>query len=245
MGQIDTFVTKAGLAGSPRSSDTRLQAEFTVLALGVGRGSTVLDLPCGNGRHSLLLARKGCRVTAVDVSADCIRIARTENPHRNIEYKRLDIQSAGRMGQEFDAVVSLLSCLGYFATEAENESALRSLLSVLKKGGRVMLSTANRAFVQRTGTNRMLFDVERFVIERIDHYDDTSMRLHQRFSVLDKETGGRRTYSQHRRIYSKPEIMKLLRSCGIGSVRCFADYHGSPFSGNLSPHAVYVGTKRS
>jgi len=36
--------------------------------LGVGRGSTVLDLGCGNGRIAISLALKGYKVVGVDIS---------------------------------------------------------------------------------------------------------------------------------------------------------------------------------
>lgn len=244
MEHIDTFVVKAGLASGSRSEDTKMEVAFVVSGLQLRPGAKVLDLPCGNGRHAVLLARKGYRVTGVDASRDCIEIARAKHGHRNVAYKRLDVNSAGRIGQMFDAVISLLSCIGYFATDSENAGALRSLLSVLNTGGRVMLSTANRGFVERLGKNTTVFDGSKYLIERCDDYDAATRCLDRRFLVLDKSTGRRRSISQRRRIYSKTEMVKLLRSCGVGSIRCFADYTGSPFVGNRSPHAIYVGTKR-
>lgn len=44
--------------------------------LGVRRGARVLDVPCGFGRHALVLARCGYRVTGVDISPELLAQAR-------------------------------------------------------------------------------------------------------------------------------------------------------------------------
>src|SRR5437867_7156337 len=39
----------------------------------------LLDAPCGNGRHSMELARRGCRITGLDISAEFIQEARAQS----------------------------------------------------------------------------------------------------------------------------------------------------------------------
>ncbi|MFC6094880.1 class I SAM-dependent methyltransferase [Saccharothrix lopnurensis] len=48
------------------------EIDFVEERLGLAPGSLVLDVPCGSGRHSLELARRGHRVTGVDLSAEAI-----------------------------------------------------------------------------------------------------------------------------------------------------------------------------
>lgn len=47
---------------------TRADADFFEKTL--GKKKRLLDVPCGNGRHSLELARRGCRVTGLDISKE-------------------------------------------------------------------------------------------------------------------------------------------------------------------------------
>ena len=59
---------------------TRQEVDFLlprILPSGPGR---VLDAGCGPGRHALELARRGCDVTGVDVSARFVEIAREGAP---------------------------------------------------------------------------------------------------------------------------------------------------------------------
>src|SRR5579862_4540602 len=42
---------------------TRAEVEFLLGALNGRAGSQLLDVPCGNGRHSIGLAASGCHVT--------------------------------------------------------------------------------------------------------------------------------------------------------------------------------------
>jgi len=55
---------------------TKAEADFLVKMLGCDEGSSLLDVPCGNGRLSLELARRGYRVTGVDIALEFIEEAR-------------------------------------------------------------------------------------------------------------------------------------------------------------------------
>lgn len=46
--------------------------------IGLARGSEVLDIPCGFGRHAIWLARNGYRVTAGDLDAERVRAVQSD-----------------------------------------------------------------------------------------------------------------------------------------------------------------------
>src|SRR6185295_16998228 len=56
---------------------TQAEAEFLIEQLSCSPGSHVLDVPCGNGRLSFELAKRGLRVTGVDISEEFIAEARS------------------------------------------------------------------------------------------------------------------------------------------------------------------------
>lgn len=240
---IDAFTATAGLSGDPDSDNTRTEVDFIVSALALPSGADLLDLPCGNGRHAAALGRRGFRVTAVDASAECIALARRAHGHADVDYLALDVNAVLELGRTFDAVVSLYSCVGYLGSDAENEAAARALVSVLRPGGRLILSTANRTVVGQAGANTAVFTTGNFQIERRDVYDDAHAVLERRFHVLDRTDNTERTLEHRRRLYSEVEMRDLLRRCGLGTLSCVADYSGAPFVPDRSPHAIYVGTR--
>jgi len=48
--------------------DTENQVDFIVNTLGLTGKEHILDLACGYGRHALSLARRGFRITGVDIT---------------------------------------------------------------------------------------------------------------------------------------------------------------------------------
>src|ERR1700736_5219994 len=58
----------------PRS-ETAFPLEYAFAVLGDVVGRTILELGCGSGINSVLLARRGARVVAVDISHSLIAVA--------------------------------------------------------------------------------------------------------------------------------------------------------------------------
>ena len=70
----------------------------------IAQGSTVVDVACGAGRHSRLLAARGCTVTAVDRDGSVER-ALASVP--NVEFIQADLEADGwpLPGRQFDVIV--------------------------------------------------------------------------------------------------------------------------------------------
>src|SRR5437016_12854634 len=75
----------------------------------------ILDLPCGQGRHAIELARRGYEVTGVDLSPYMLAVAKERAEANGVGVRWL----AGDMreplpGEVFDLVLNLFTSLGYF-----------------------------------------------------------------------------------------------------------------------------------
>ena len=55
---------------------TAADVRFLERALKIAPGARILDVPCGNGRHAIELARRSCKMTGVDFSSEFIEEAR-------------------------------------------------------------------------------------------------------------------------------------------------------------------------
>jgi SAM-dependent methyltransferase len=113
--------------------------EHGVLRLDPRPGERILDLSTGTGWTSRVVARRGARVTGVDIASELLTTARVKAAAEalQIEYRLGDAESLPFEDGEFDAVVS--TCGIMFASRPE--AAAGELARVCRKGGRIALTT--------------------------------------------------------------------------------------------------------
>ena len=97
---------------------------------------TILDLGCGTGGHSLILAERGYKVTGIDLSQEMLEIARKKAKERelNIEFIEGDIRNM-ELNQKFDAVISMFAVISYQITNEDLIFTFKAALKHLKKKG--------------------------------------------------------------------------------------------------------------
>jgi 2-polyprenyl-3-methyl-5-hydroxy-6-metoxy-1,4-benzoquinol methylase len=83
----------------PEDDVTWRQADFVVEEPGLIPGNAVLDVACGRGRHSVELARRGLRVTGIDLprSLEHARAA-ADRAGVVLEFRRLDMRDRTELG---------------------------------------------------------------------------------------------------------------------------------------------------
>jgi malonyl-CoA O-methyltransferase len=87
-----------------------LEQQHIQAALGPVAGLRILDLGCGTGRHTLLLARAGADVTGVDFSAGMLDQARRKPGAERVRFVHHDITARLPFGDgEFDLVLCALA----------------------------------------------------------------------------------------------------------------------------------------
>ncbi len=106
-------------------------------------GKTVLDLGCGSGHYSRLAASMGAKVTALDSSAEEIKIA--QNIERlkpsGIRYLTGDATKLPQLGQ-FDMALALF-LLHYCKDRSELRAMCQSIYNNIKPGGRFLCFNNN------------------------------------------------------------------------------------------------------
>lgn len=102
--------------------------------------NTILDLGCGTGKHAMIFAQRGYKVTGVDCSEDMLTKARQEvQALDNISYTipvfyKGDLQTID-LCKQFDSVLMMFAVLGYQLTNEGIEAALRTVQRHLKPEG--------------------------------------------------------------------------------------------------------------
>ena len=112
------------------------------------RGKTVLDAGCGEGLNTRMFARRGARMTGVDLSAKMIEFARAEELREplGIRYERVSFTDLATFGaNSFDAVISTMALMD----GPDFPHAMRELARVLRPGGTLAYSILHPCFATR------------------------------------------------------------------------------------------------
>jgi SAM-dependent methyltransferase len=220
---------------------TRKQVAFVVEALGLRRGSRVLDVPCGFGRHARLLARRGMQVVGVDLSPAMLAEARRGGAAPRLTFVRGDMRRLDYEG-EFEAVVNLYTSFGYFSPR-ENLDVLRRMARALRPGGRILIDHRDRDRDARLPGRWW------------DRLPDGTLSLQA--VRLDRRTGrwsgawtfvsprGRRSVREiHHYVYTLAQWRRMFRAAGLRLTAAWSDY-GQPYRRGLGPRLLVAGERLS
>lgn len=125
---------------------TVAEVEFLERSLNLQPGSKVLDVPCGNGRHSIELARRGYRVTAVDLSDEFLDVVKrdAEAAEVAVDARHGDMRTLDLDVGQLDAAFCFCNSFGYLDA-AQGVSFLKSLARGLKSSGRIAIDIGTAA----------------------------------------------------------------------------------------------------
>ena len=204
------------------------EAERASRLLGLPRGSLVLDVACGYGRHALNLAERGLRVVGLDLNSYFLGVAaaRAADANGRAVFVRGDMRRLP-FASAFDGAVCLGGSFGQFASEDEDLALLRETARALKPGGKFLLDVANRDGI-----------LSRFIGKDWDELEDGTVVLHERRwdsllgrvegkTIVVGTDGRRREYEHSMRLYGAPEINSILRRAGFDVLALYGSLAGT------------------
>ena len=224
---------------------TNAEVKGIVKLTGLNPSALILDVPCGYGRHSIALAKKGFLVTGSDLNTCHLEFAKKQAKKNSAKVKfikenMIDIDYKPK----FDAVVNMFYSFGFFEKEKENFKVLQNFFKVLKPGGKFLMHTDVN--IPRILNGKYKHDEVRTLksgkkLRIIDDYDPVTKRMNGAWILIDKKGNEeRKDYSV--RVYTKDEFIKLCKRAGFKFCEVFSDLSGKPYDSN-SEDMIVVATK--
>jgi ubiquinone/menaquinone biosynthesis C-methylase UbiE len=211
---------------APRQ-DTELSEREALAAArlaGCEPGAEILDCPCGFGRHSVVLARAGYRVTGADRSQPLLDEARRRAEEVELELVHADYRELPFPDGRFDAVLNLFTALGYAGREGDTE-ALREFRRVMRPGGRLVVETMHRDRLARIFQARRWEPLPDGLLLEEGEFDQVAGEYENTLIYLP-EGGERREFPYRIRCYTVTELVEMVRAAGFTDVSCHGGFEG-------------------
>lgn len=211
------------------------EVEHLTEYLGLGEGTSVLDLGCGPGLYATRLAERGCSVTGVDCSRTSIRHARKRAGELGLEasYRCDDFCNLDDRGV-FDAALIIYGQLGAL-TDHDRDLLLTRVHRALKPGGHLVFDViTDCGQSSRDGDRSWRLAPEggfwrpgpHLVLETTFHYPEADAHLDQ-YAVIE-EDGRICVYRIWERCYCRDSITDLLLRFGFDVEEVWGDLSGNP-----------------
>jgi len=187
----------------------------------------ILDLCCGQGRHSLELANKGFKnIFGLDRSRYLIQKAKANAKKIGVlcKFREGDARKLPYNPDTYDSVLILGNSFGYFESINDDLLVLKEAFRVLKPWGKILIDITDGEFIRNN-----------FQIRSWEWIDKNFFVCRERSLSLDKQKLISREVITHvnkgvlvdqfyaERLYSKISISELLKNVGFSEIK----FHGS------------------
>jgi SAM-dependent methyltransferase len=220
------------------AAETEGRAAVIERVLALRPGSRVLDVPCGNGRMTIPLARRGHILTGIDFTAPFIAEARAAAGDLPVTFLERDMRDlTGLSG--FDAALNWWGSFGYF-DDAGDEALAAGVCQALVPGGRFLIDTNLIETLMPIHQPRSWGRWGEVTVLEDRVFDFATSRCEVDWTFIRDGVEQRRHSSI--RLYSAHEMVELLRRAGFASVRLLDYTSEAPLSVS-SRRALVVATK--
>ncbi|HAB53790.1 MAG: hypothetical protein A2315_04390 [Ignavibacteria bacterium RIFOXYB2_FULL_35_12] len=203
-------------------------------------GSKVLDLACGAGRHSILFAKNGFDVTAVDISDNLLNVARktAEEFKLNINFIKNDLRKLD-LTDKFHLIINLFTSFGYFESDDENDEVIKIASQHLVDNGYFVMDFFNIIYLKNNLIPISYDKIEDGIIkqERVIEGDRIVKKITSTKKFNEKY------YYESVRTYTKDELVSLMIKNHLKIQNIFGNYHGHEFEEASSPRIIIIARK--
>lgn len=207
------------------------------------KGSKVIDLACGKGRHSIFLYKLGFDVLGLDLSEESIEhnlnLAKKYKVEDEIQFEVHDMRNpifGNIIDEKVDAVFNLFTSFGYFDDAEDDEKVFESVAGVLKDDGYFVLDFLNEKFVKNN------LEVENIITK--DHITfKISKRIENNYVIKDirfTDDGDDFHFFEKVKLHTELQIETLANNANFERIALFGNYQLDAFIPETSPRCITI-----
>ena len=208
--------------------DYEATVEFynAILAQEGAKPRTAVDLACGTGSVSAILARQGLRVTGVDMSEDMLSVAweKTADMDNQPMFVCQKLQELA-LPRGVDLAVCALDSLDYILDPADCKEAIRRAYKALNPGG-VFIFDVNTPEKLRAMDGQMFLDEDEdvYCVWRGEFDEETNICTYDMDLFQRQGNLWHRSFEEHREYaYSAQMLTDFLKEAGFTGIRVYGD----------------------
>ena len=208
---------------------TNAEVKFYIEKMNLKKGSSFLDCPIGIGRIAIPLAKKGIKITGVDIMPSYLAELSEKASKAKLPIKlfHLDMRKINFENQ-FDAVGNLWTSFGYFKKESDNMLVLKKLYKALKPGGKFVIQVINRDWIMKNFASNGWSEIAGAkVLEKRNFDFEKSISTSEWIFIKDGQEKSIETYI---RMYSFHEFKQMLEKVGFTNIVGYGSLKSEPIN---------------
>lgn len=215
-------------------AEAHTTVQLMLQVLDLPAGSRVLDLACGNGRHTLALHEAGLDAAGLDLSPTLLQQARERLP-ADVPLFNQDMRDPIPDGP-WDAVGNFFTSFGYFDDREQDVQVLRRVHdALLERRGHFFFDYLNAEHTRSNLVPQEESTVEDLVIRQERRAD--ARHVHKKISIRQGEH--EHSFEERVRLYTLDDFRDMFAAAGLSIRNVYGDYRGADF-GPESPRLILV-----
>lgn len=208
---------------------------------------TIVDLACGTGGVTNLLATRGYKVTGVDISEDMLYLAREKARRSGLQvpYICQDISELS-LHNPVDAILCMCDGFNYILEKRKLKQSLEKIHKYLNPGGILIFDISSHYKLSSIlGNNTMADTGEDLSLIWLNQFDKETHLLEMNLTIFVKqdEFYERVEETQIQRAWKTEEILEILNECGFINISTYSSKGLTP-PGKRS-HRIYFSAEVS
>jgi SAM-dependent methyltransferase len=204
-----------------------------------GKESLMLDVACGRGRHSRILAALGFDITGIDLAVESIKEAKkyeTESLHFFVHDMRLPFWI-----NYFDYAFNFFTSFGYFNTRREHDNSIRTIAQSIKPGGIFVLDYLNAHYAEDHLVHKSELKIDEVTYFITKWFDEN--HFYKKIIVEDKTLKKPIEHQEKVAKFSLGDFTEMLAYHQLQVQEVFGDYSFNDYHVKNSPRMVIISKK--